>query len=98
MANQHTSRRRDATYLLHLTAGEMTAVRARAVAQGVTLAELIRTSLGLTEAPVLGRKPRPRVLPTHAFIRPGSELASNDERVRDCKVCGNPEGAPYHEG
>jgi hypothetical protein len=50
-ANQHTSKGRKAGYRIKLTDTELTSLHARANAEGVTLADLIRACLGLAEAP-----------------------------------------------
>lgn len=50
-ANQHTSKGRRSGYRIMFTADEKRALDARADAEGVTIAELIRRALGLAEAP-----------------------------------------------
>lgn len=49
-ANQHSSKGRDVQYRLRLTTDEKAALDARAAAEGVTLAEMIRAALGLPDA------------------------------------------------
>ncbi len=53
MANQHTTQGRSVQYRLRLTDEEKRALDARAAAEGVTLADLIRGALGLAEAPTV---------------------------------------------
>ena len=50
-ANQHTSKGRKAGYRIMFTDAELTSLHARASAEGITLADLIRACLGLAEAP-----------------------------------------------
>lgn len=50
-ANQHTSKGRTVQYRIMFTTDEKRALDARAAAEGVTLADLIRAALGLADAP-----------------------------------------------
>jgi hypothetical protein len=54
-ANQHTSKGRRSGYRIMFTTEEKRALDARATAEGLTLAELIRRALGLAEAPPVHR-------------------------------------------
>lgn len=79
-ANQHTSAARTAKFQLRLTPDEKAALEARAAAEGVALAEMIRRALGLAEAPRMRVGGEPEL--TDRYGTPAAHLLDTIERDR----------------